>query len=434
MKHFTKYNKIKNICLVFLIIVPLYTQGSEKNTPETAVHKNESWKNFLRNKVLSLFDRKNLLHKAVKAGNIKELKRLIGLGVDVNLQDEDGNTALHLAVLEKNKPMLLRLMYEENLNFGIKNKGKWTPLHLAIMHKQTEIAESLIDGIVWSAKTFLSDEGTEKLYKEKLAVLDIKGGYSDGTVLHLALQNEEMDIFELLLKKGANPNVKDRNSNNILHLVIQGGLIEFIPDVIKAGADPNMKDGNDKSPLYLVIQNEKLTAVIPDLISAGADPNEEDKNGNSLLYLTLQSGEMEIFELLLKKRANPTGKDEEGNSILHLLIQKGLTEFVPDVINAKADLNIQNNELWTPLHLAAWMGDVKSARALIRAGAKLNMGEIQAHATPLDLAKIQNQKQNENREMIDLLRKNRAYGNMGPIGIFIGKISNPSTCKNAFKD
>ena len=41
------------------------------------------------------------LHLAVHQGHARIVERLVGFGIDLNLQDSDGDTALHIAVLRE---------------------------------------------------------------------------------------------------------------------------------------------------------------------------------------------------------------------------------------------------------------------------------------------------------------------------------------------
>lgn len=47
------------------------------------------------------------------SGHILELKRLIDLGIDLNLQDSQGRTALHLAVAGNRRDVVSVLLYHD---------------------------------------------------------------------------------------------------------------------------------------------------------------------------------------------------------------------------------------------------------------------------------------------------------------------------------
>ena len=46
-------------------------------------------------------DKSTALHLAVHRGNSKVVERLVGFGSDLNTQDKDGDTPLHLALMKE---------------------------------------------------------------------------------------------------------------------------------------------------------------------------------------------------------------------------------------------------------------------------------------------------------------------------------------------
>ncbi|EAX95924.1 hypothetical protein TVAG_360840 [Trichomonas vaginalis G3] len=72
----------------------------------------------------------NRFHEAAKNGNIEELARMIGLGVNVDSTVEDKSTALHFAAYE-NQIETIRYLIDMNASVNAKNERGLTPLHIA---------------------------------------------------------------------------------------------------------------------------------------------------------------------------------------------------------------------------------------------------------------------------------------------------------------
>lgn len=89
---------------------------------------------------------------------------------------------------------------------------------------------------------------------------------------------ESMRILDLLLKKGADPNVHSSTHNPVLHKVVWMGSV----------------------------------ALFEKLLQSGADPNALDKKGSPIIFNLLQgaSDRLEKFQLLLEHGANPNLKYE----------------------------------------------------------------------------------------------------------------------------
>lgn len=72
-----------------------------------------------------------LLHQSVIANQRNNVKVFLKNGLDVNAQDERGNTPLHLAVYELNKS-IIKLLLSYGANKFIKNKLGESPFELAV--------------------------------------------------------------------------------------------------------------------------------------------------------------------------------------------------------------------------------------------------------------------------------------------------------------
>ncbi len=72
-----------------------------------------------------------LLHKTVREGNLKDVQTLLKFGIDINEQDEDGNTALHYAVILKNLE-IFNFLLANGAYVDAVDKHQCTPLFYAI--------------------------------------------------------------------------------------------------------------------------------------------------------------------------------------------------------------------------------------------------------------------------------------------------------------
>jgi ankyrin repeat protein len=80
-----------------------------------------------------------ILHIAVKNGSSNVVKYVCSgnkFARIINTRDKDGNTALHLAVLEADQFIFCRLMRKKEVSLSITNKKERTPLDLAQLSLQ----------------------------------------------------------------------------------------------------------------------------------------------------------------------------------------------------------------------------------------------------------------------------------------------------------
>ena len=84
-----------------------------------------------------------LLHKAVKAGNIQDVKALILNGVDINATEKFNRTPLYLAVLQ-NKVPIVNILLQNGADPDVADSVQRTPLHGAAAFDYIEIVKMLI--------------------------------------------------------------------------------------------------------------------------------------------------------------------------------------------------------------------------------------------------------------------------------------------------
>jgi ankyrin repeat protein len=134
------------------------------------------------------------LRAAVLAHQKESVQLLLAHKADPNIPDGEGKTPLHRAVLERHKE-LVRLLLENHAEVNRQDNYRETALSYAVTLSETSIAAALLD-----AK----------------ADPNLKGQQGQTPLHHAVLGNKEM--VELLLAKGANPNVLDKAGNTPLAL------------------------------------------------------------------------------------------------------------------------------------------------------------------------------------------------------------------------
>jgi ankyrin repeat protein len=74
-------------------------------------------------------------------GNVEEAANLIAAGADVHARDNDGLTALHLAI---RRPEMVRLLLERGVNVNARNNRGETSLHLAAVAGEVAVIGLLL--------------------------------------------------------------------------------------------------------------------------------------------------------------------------------------------------------------------------------------------------------------------------------------------------
>jgi 26S proteasome non-ATPase regulatory subunit 10 len=110
---------------------------------------------------------------------------------------------------------------------------------------------------------------------------DSFGGIYD-TLLHKAVLAENIHRARILLRHGANPNVKNRFGGSLtpLHEAVRNRSAEMSDLLLQYGADVNSQTSNLDTPLYYAVRNNN-TQIAALLIRHGANVNITNKAGKS---------------------------------------------------------------------------------------------------------------------------------------------------------
>ena len=116
---------------------------------------------------------------------------------------------------------------------------------------------------------------------------------SDGEpVASLAVRGGEAEILKMLLDAGADPNAKDGAGLTVVVWAVIEGDAEIVRMLLDAGADPNTLAEEGLSVLALAVDRGHI-AVAQLLLDAGADPN-----GPGIAELAQRSGNADLLKLL----------------------------------------------------------------------------------------------------------------------------------------
>lgn len=205
-------------------------------------------------------DRITPLHMAVYNNDLEQVKHFIARGADVNARTKKGKLALEYAKNNKQKDIeefLIKSKSDTNLDGNL-------PLQLDIIAGDKKLVDAA-----------LSMGADVNAYNEK-----------NITPLHTALRQDDYQLAEYLISKGAKINVSINSKKSQLALVLTDKKIKdrkkAVQFLLDKGADPNFEDDDKVKPLsYVLANNSELSEL---LIRYGADPNDIGRDGITPIY------------------------------------------------------------------------------------------------------------------------------------------------------
>ncbi|CAB0030218.1 unnamed protein product [Trichogramma brassicae] len=195
------------------------------------------------------------------------VQRFLEHGQDPNcIWPETGDSALHLvsSCEELNNDMMV-LLLRGGANPNLANKKGWTPLHT--------IAELRCDGEIEIEQFFLINDELNQLVH-----IDARDKFGN-TPLHLASKEGWANMVEMLLRRGANPNLANDEGHTPLHAICARGQFHAddlaetffkINDELNQRVQIDPRDKLGRTPLQLAVANLGLYTV-KSLLNRGAD-------------------------------------------------------------------------------------------------------------------------------------------------------------------
>ena len=226
----------------------------------------------------------------------------------------------------------------------------------------------------------------------------IKRNSSTEPKLHLAINNNQTELFKYLLERGEDINVNSSDGKSLIEHAVKSGNTKIAELILEK---KNFKF--EESMLLDVISSKNKSMVSLVLAQEGVNVNAKDSSSQeSVLYKAVATGKKEIVELILAKEGvDVNAKNKSGESVLHKAVATGNKEIV-ELILAKEgiDINTKDNYQESVLYKAIRTGQ-KEIVELILAKEGLDINAYNKKRNPETA--LQHCVLNSKEEMVKLL-------------------------------
>lgn len=370
---------------------------------------------------------------AAMRGSAPMLELLIRAGAEPNTALPEGETVLMTAAHTGN-PDAVQLLLSHGADPNVKEKSLGeTALMWAAAENHADVVRLLVAaGAEMNAHSNVLHLAPFKWVTSGMVSTKLpRGGW---TPLIYAARQGAIDAARVLADLHADLNLRDPDGSNALEIAIINAHYDFANMLLEKGADPNVADDTGMTALYAAVEmhtlsptqgraplvpNDKLSDLdlIKSLLAHGANPNAQLERpilgrlhsdgdpslgeGTTPLMRAAKANDIAVMKVLLDGGASPfltqadytnvvmiaaRGGARVGGSSPSLKVSDdGAIQAIQLCLDRGVDVNAFNTGGLTAVHLAAGRGADKVVKYLADHGATLDL-KSKKGLTPLDLA------------------------------------------------
>lgn len=287
--------------------------------------------------------RRTPLLEAILAEKVENVLKLIEWKADIGLRDEDGDTALCAAAC-RHSPDIVKILIKAKAFINDWNSFRKTPLYRAAYYGEVKIVRLLLEA---DADPNICDKDT-------------------WSPLHAAADN--LEVSRALVDYGAAVNYQKRDNWSPLHLSASWGYSAVVQLLLEKGADPNLVNDDGMTALHFAVDKPHvLDALLGHQGTLSVDINKPDNAGTTAIHMAITQCSTAVVKKIMNHNAKFNGELKDGTTYLDVAIERNRPETLAALLGV--DELSESRTLWDFQYLVAayWRAIKKAQRRSIEA-------------------------------------------------------------------
>ncbi|XP_065831398.1 uncharacterized protein [Oscarella lobularis] len=345
-------------------------------------------------------DGSTALMLACEKGHLSTVRILCSYGCDVNVKDQIGRTAFHIASFNGHSDVVKYIVNNCSVNVNEKTNNGSTALRLACQKDNLSTVQFLFSNqcdataksqLGWTALHDASCNGHSSIveYLVNNCALDVDERTNDGwTALMLACRGGHISSVQFLCSVPCDVNVKNQKGWTALHVASFNGRTDIVKYLVGKCAVNNVDEQAIDGSTALILACEKgHLSTVKLLCSNRCDVNVKEKIGWTALHVASFNGHSAIVAYLISScAASVSEQANNGSTAFMLACQEGHLSTVKFLLSNYCDVSVKNQDEWTALHFASFNGHSSVVEYLVDNCAVDVNEQAKTGSTPLMLA------------------------------------------------
>lgn len=222
------------------------------------------------------------LFMAAFEGDLETVKNAIENGTDVNITAKNGMSLLIFTIWQNGNPHVVEYLLDNGANPRYRQPStQWNALVYAAVNGHAEVLKILLD------------RGLE---------LDEEAGDWKGLMFAVTYRNHQ--TAEMLLKAGANINIRDEDKKTPLMRAAKNSDVKMVEMLLRYNPELDVQDKDGLTALMYAASKAKHENV-EQLLNAGANPTMTNNNDSSALDIAKEKNRKKMVALFTGNVAKP---------------------------------------------------------------------------------------------------------------------------------